>query len=221
MLLMMGVKEKAKVARQKAAVKPKPESETVIKISPDTEKGGRNGETNSLTNQKNVCEKSSKIKVTYVLTARRKAAFGINAINDIDSAGAENQLAAVDYVEDIYKFYRLMETPSGVPDYMTTWANSLRRTIRCNQSLSNWLIEVHNEFELMPETLYYLTMHIINQYLSMRTVLRRELQSVGVSAMFIASKYEEIWAPEVNDFLCITDMAYTREGILRMEEHSE
>ena len=36
------------------------------------------------------------------------------------------------------------------------------------------------------------------------------LLQVGVTAMLIASKYEEIWAPEVNDFVYISDKAYTR-----------
>lgn len=35
--------------------------------------------------------------------------------------------------------------------------------------------------------------------------------------MLIASKYEEIYAPEVNDFVYITDKAYTKEEILKME----
>ena len=63
--------------------------------------------------------------------------------------------------------------------------------------LADWIIEVHHKFELMPETLY-LTMYIIDQYLSLQPLLRRELQLVGVSAMLIACKYEEIWAPEVH-----------------------
>lgn len=62
--------------------------------------------------------------------------------------------------------------------------------------LTDWLIEVHHKFELQPETLY-LTFYIIDRYLSMEIVRRRELQLVGVSAMLIACKYEEIWAPEV------------------------
>lgn len=62
--------------------------------------------------------------------------------------------------------------------------------------LGDWLIEVHHKFELMPETLY-LTFHIIDRYLSMEQVRRRELQLVGVGSMLIASKYEEIWAPQV------------------------
>ena len=83
--------------------------------------------------------------------------------------------------------------------------------------LADWLIEVHNKFELMPESLY-LTFHIIDRYLSMKRVPRRELQLIGVSAMLIACKYEEIWAPEVNDFICISDRAYSREQVLAMEK---
>lgn len=41
---------------------------------------------------------------------------------------------------------------------------------------------------------------------------------VGVTAMLIASKYEEIWAPEVRDFVYISDKAYTKEQILVMEK---
>jgi G2/mitotic-specific cyclin-B, other len=41
---------------------------------------------------------------------------------------------------------------------------------------------------------------------------------VGVTAMLIASKYEEIWAPEVRDFVYISDRAYNREQILQMEK---
>lgn len=83
--------------------------------------------------------------------------------------------------------------------------------------LADWLIEVHAKFELMPESLY-LTFNILDRYLSTRRVLRRELQLVGVSAMLIACKYEEVWAPEINDFICISDRAYSREQMLGMEK---
>jgi len=35
--------------------------------------------------------------------------------------------------------------------------------------------------------------------------------------MFVGSKYEEIYAPECNDFVYIADGAYTKEQILNME----
>ena len=48
----------------------------------------------------------------------------------------------------------------------------------------------------MPETLY-LTINLIDRFLEAKQVTRKHLQLVGVTAMLIASKYEEIWAPEV------------------------
>lgn len=88
---------------------------------------------------------------------------------------------------------------------------------RMRAILIDWLIEVHNKFELMPETLY-LTVNIVDRYLATKTVTRKELQLVGISAMLMASKYEEIWAPEVNDFVCISDRAYTHQQVLVMEK---
>ncbi|XP_074291152.1 cyclin-B1-1-like [Silene latifolia] len=72
--------------------------------------------------------------------------------------------------------------------------------------LVDWLIEVHSKFELRQETLY-LTVNIIDCVLSMKAVSRKELQLVGIASMFIACKYEEIWAPEVNDFVQISENA--------------
>ncbi|KAL6758689.1 Cyclin, N-terminal domain-containing protein, partial [Haematococcus lacustris] len=59
---------------------------------------------------------------------------------------------------------------------------------------------------------------VIDRYLEQKPVTRRNLQLVGVTAMLIACKYEEIWAPEVRDFVYISDKAYSREQILAMEK---
>ena len=40
---------------------------------------------------------------------------------------------------------------------------------------------------------------------------------MGVSALLIACKYEEIYPPELKDFVFITDTAYTKEDVLQME----
>ena len=40
---------------------------------------------------------------------------------------------------------------------------------------------------------------------------------VGVTAMFVASKYEEILAPSVEEFVYITEKGYTKEEILKGE----
>ena len=88
---------------------------------------------------------------------------------------------------------KILQSESHIHDYMDSQPemNEKMRTI-----LVDWLIEVHHRFDLMPETLY-LTINIIDRFLSVKAVPRRELQLVGVSALLIASKYEEIYAPEV------------------------
>ncbi|XP_020254657.1 G2/mitotic-specific cyclin S13-7-like isoform X2 [Asparagus officinalis] len=207
--LLANAQKKAQIreTKPKVSVKPKP-AEVIIEISPDSDEVTK--------------KRSSRKKVhtmTSVLTARSKAASGINhkliePIPDIDASDAGDQLAVVDYIEEIYKFYKISENLSRPGDYMES---QMEINAKMRAILADWLIEVHHKFELMPESLY-LTFYIIDRYLSMKKVLRRELQLVGVSSMLIACKYEEIWAPEVNDFICISDRAYSREQVLTMEK---
>jgi hypothetical protein len=82
--------------------------------------------------------------------------------------------------------------------------------------LVDWLVEVHLKFKLVQESLY-LTVNLIDRYLERRQIHRSKLQLVGVTAMLIACKYEEIYPPIVKDFVYITDNAYTKEEILDME----
>ena len=48
-------------------------------------------------------------------------------------------------------------------------------------------------------------------------VPKKQLQLVGVTAMFLASKYEEMYPPEISDFAYVTDKAYTTAQIRDME----
>lgn len=82
--------------------------------------------------------------------------------------------------------------------------------------LIDWLIEVHDKFKLQPQTLW-LSINILDRYLENVQILRSKLQLVGISALLIASKYEEIYPPEVKDCVYITDNAYDRPEILAME----
>jgi len=83
--------------------------------------------------------------------------------------------------------------------------------------LVDWLVEVHRMFKLLPETLF-LCVAMIDRFLSVKQITRDKLQLVGITAMLIASKYEEIYAPECNDFVYIADGAYTKQQILLMEQ---
>jgi len=65
------------------------------------------------------------------------------------------------------------------------------------------------KFELMDETLF-LTINIVDRYLSRQRVMRNHLQLVGVTVMLLACKYEEVFVPVVDDFVLIYDNAYTK-----------
>jgi G2/mitotic-specific cyclin 2 len=83
--------------------------------------------------------------------------------------------------------------------------------------LVDWLIEIHQKFRLLPETLF-LTINIIDRFLSIRVVSIAKLQLVGVTAMFIAAKYEEIVAPSIQNYLYIVE-GYTEEEMLKAERY--
>ncbi|CAN8073381.1 unnamed protein product [Agarophyton chilense] len=133
---------------------------------------------------------------------------------DIDAPHFANHLYAAEYACDIHANFVAAET-KFMPDpaYMTRQADI---TVRMRAILIDWLVDVHQKFRLEPETLH-LTVNIIDRFLEVTQVVRRKLQLVGVTAMFIASKYEEIYAPEVGDFVYISDKAYTKDEILCME----
>uniref|UniRef100_M4CCW5 Uncharacterized protein n=1 Tax=Brassica campestris TaxID=3711 RepID=M4CCW5_BRACM len=190
-----GVRAVQRKARAAVVVKPTQTHEVIV-ISPDTNEVAK-----------------AKKNVTYssVLNARSKAA---SKSLDIDSADKDNDLAAVEYVEDMYSFYKEVENESKPQMYMQTQTeiNEKMRSI-----LVDWLLDVHVKFDLSPETLY-LTINIIDRFLSLKPVPRRELQLVGVSALLIASKYEEIWPPQVNDLVYVTGNSYQSKQILVMEK---
>ncbi|XP_010223901.1 PREDICTED: cyclin-A2 [Tinamus guttatus] len=82
--------------------------------------------------------------------------------------------------------------------------------------LVDWLVEVGEEYKLQNETLH-LAVNYIDRFLSSMSVLRGKLQLVGTAAMLLASKFEEIYPPEVAEFVYITDDTYTKKQVLRME----
>ncbi|KAH9316105.1 hypothetical protein KI387_024732, partial [Taxus chinensis] len=93
---------------------------------------------------------SKKVKpqtLTATLSARSEAfCSGFDAemteaeelFPSIDEGDLENQLAVVEYVEDIYKFYRKIEGMSCVPDYMPS---QLEINDKMRAILYDWLIE--------------------------------------------------------------------------------
>ena len=82
--------------------------------------------------------------------------------------------------------------------------------------LVDWLVEVAAEFRLVSDTLFS-AVAFVDRVLSLRPVPRARLQLVGVACMLLAAKYEEIYAPQVDEFVFITDNTYSRSELLDAE----
>ncbi|GLV35441.1 Cyclin A [Carabus blaptoides fortunei] len=120
-----------------------------------------------------------------------------------------------EYRQDIHKYLREAELRNRPkPGYMKKQPDI---TYSMRTILVDWLVEVAEEYRLQTETLY-LAVSYIDRFLSYMSVVRAKLQLVGTAAMFIASKYEEIYPPDVGEFVYITDDTYNKKQVLRMEQ---
>ncbi|KAK7922192.1 hypothetical protein WMY93_009094 [Mugilogobius chulae] len=121
---------------------------------------------------------------------------------------------APEYATEIHTYLREMEVKTRPKaGYMKKQPDI---TTSMRSILVDWLVEVGEEYKLQNETLY-LAVNYIDRFLSSMSVLRGKLQLVGTAAMLLASKFEEIYPPEVAEFVYITDDTYTRKQVLRME----
>ncbi|KAI7961307.1 hypothetical protein MJO28_001796 [Puccinia striiformis f. sp. tritici] len=120
-----------------------------------------------------------------------------------------------EYSEEIFKYMEeLEESTLPNPRYMDAQTEiewDMRTT------LIDWLLQVHMRYHMLPETLW-IAVNIIDRFLSKRVVSLVKFQLVGVTAMFVAAKYEEIMAPSVEEFVYMTENGYTRDDILKGEK---
>ncbi|NXI36059.1 CCNB2 protein, partial [Galbula dea] len=137
----------------------------------------------------------------------------LNNVEDIDAEDWENPQLCSDYVKDIYLYLRELELQQSIrPHYLD------EKTIngRMRAILVDWLVQVHSRFQLLQETLY-MCVAVMDRFLQSHPVQRKKLQLVGVTAMLLASKYEEMFSPDIADFVCITDNSYTGDEVREME----
>ncbi|KAK9071111.1 hypothetical protein SSX86_009679 [Deinandra increscens subsp. villosa] len=102
-----------------------------------------------------------------------------------------------------------------LPDYMERIQKDI--TVGMREILVDWLVEVAEEYKLVSDTLF-LAVSYIDRFLSSHNLKRNKLQLLGVSSMLVASKFEEVSPPHVEDYCYITDNTYTKEEVVQMEK---
>ena len=142
-----------------------------------------------------------------------------NQVKYFDESKIKNIQIPKDYINTIY--YNLLQEENDPKiillkqnkNFMTEQKeiNSKMRSI-----LIDWIIDVHFKFGFTDETLF-LTVSIIDRYISVSQISRSNFQLLGITALMIACKHEEIDLPKIDDFIYITDNAYVKKDVLKME----
>ncbi|XP_040262996.1 G2/mitotic-specific cyclin-B1-like [Bufo bufo] len=134
-------------------------------------------------------------------------------VKDVDADDDGNPMLCSEYVKDIYSYLRSLEDAQSVrPKFL----QGQEVTGNMRAILVDWLVQVQMKFRLLQETIF-MTVGIIDRFLQENPVPKNQLQLVGVTAMFLAAKYEEMYPPEIGDFTFVTDHTYTKVQIREME----
>eukprot|EP00798_Chlamydomonas_sp_ICE-L_P009939 gene9939-7809_t len=134
---------------------------------------------------------------------------------DVDHENVDDPQACSTYSSTIFKNMRVSElTRRASPkafQQLQGEVNFMRRAL-----LVNWLVEVTGEYKLCADTLFQ-CINYVDRFLSLRAITRDELQLVGVTCMWIAAKYEEIYPPTLEEFCHVAVNVYSKDQVIKME----
>ena len=132
-----------------------------------------------------------------------------------DLLDMRNPQSVSEYAPAIYKFLHVEECKHLYGDEFMKNQNEITEKMRAY--LIDWIAELHMKFKLLPETLF-VTVAIIDKFLLKKSnQTKKSLQLLGITALHIAGKYEEIYPPELKHLIRVTDNAITKEQVLKME----
>ena len=152
-------------------------------------------------------------KTQRELDAARVFVEANRSAEDVEDEQWDTSMVA-EYGDEIFEYmHALEERMKPNATYMDHQAE-IQWSMR--SVLMDWLVQVHNRFTLLPETLF-LAVNYVDRFLSCKVVSLGKLQLVGATALFVAAKYEEINCPSVQEIVYMVDGAYTADEVLKAE----
>ncbi|KKA29700.1 hypothetical protein TD95_005166 [Thielaviopsis punctulata] len=129
-----------------------------------------------------------------------------------------SRLASDEYMEDIMQHLRHMEDET-LPDVNLI---DMQREIQwfMRPFLMDFIIEAHNAFRLLPETLF-LTINLLDRYCSKRIVYKNHYQLVACASLLIAAKYtdKKERVPQISELNRMCCGLYDSGMFTQMEMH--
>jgi len=115
-------------------------------------------------------------------------------------------------------YYHLREVENEDRPSYNYMSKQVQITSEMRKVIIDWLVEVHYHCELINDTLY-LTINILDRYLSKVIVPKGKFQLVAITSMFIACKFEENYPPTASDFIFVCENAYSEDELFDMERY--
>lgn len=83
-------------------------------------------------------------------------------------------------------------------------------------TLFNWLLEVTTKFQLNPRTIF-LCANVFDRYMTQTNIKKKNLQLLGITCLYIASKFEDVQPPRIRDLCFLCNDIYTPKEVLLLE----
>ncbi|KAG7391999.1 hypothetical protein PHYPSEUDO_002705 [Phytophthora pseudosyringae] len=138
-----------------------------------------------------------------------------DSVRDIDAPSAAMSSHHAKLVRELDTYYRKHEIkylPEA--DYIGTVQLDINEKMRT--ILVDWLVEVGEEYELDSQT-FHKAVNLVDRCLKKIKINRKQFQLLGCACMMIAAKFEEVYGPNVEEFVYISDQTYTADEMLDME----
>ncbi|ADM11954.1 G2/mitotic specific cyclin 2 [Encephalitozoon intestinalis ATCC 50506] len=114
------------------------------------------------------------------------------------------------YSDDIFEYFSAIDKPFVYVNDGVSW--------KMRSLLVDWIIDIHDKLGLCHDTLF-LAINLVDRFLSMRSIPSSKLQLVGISALMIACKYEEVVCPALQTFVLLTEKTLTGDDVRKAEKY--
>ena len=124
-----------------------------------------------------------------------------------------------DYGDDIFKYLKKNEK-INVCDYSNKDIFKLQDKKYYNEKnrsiIYHWLVKNNHKWKLKDDTIY-MAMNIMDRYISQYKSKNLEFQLIAISSYLIASKYEDIYPPYIDELCQICNYIYSNDDIIKKE----
>ena len=133
---------------------------------------------------------------------------------DHDDSDYLDPVLVAEYSDSIYNYMGKLEAKyKPKPDYMD---NQTFLDWEYRRTLVEWLVNIHQELDLIPETLF-LAVNLMDRYLSKESIKLNKFRLIGIAALFVATKMEEHKVPSLEEVLEAMDGQYSEDEIIESE----